>query len=591
MLLRNARAKLLELKKAVAAGPLAKAIAAAEAALAAPTSAEPAPAAGSGTECRLLASSELRVETSTNRTDARRILDGDLSTYWQADSAGEAGGRTVSLTTSTPGVKLGKLEFYAKEFGSSYEARKMDLYTKASLHSDWVRVKTDVALPASDGWITLLTDAEASDAEGYKMVVTSCNGGTNCRVAAMRVYQKLGGSSNALAALEHAIVAAAGNQHVCAALNRQAIALVAPLKKAAVEAPLRAALANAEAALSSGPSAASGADSAADRRDDQKIDFQDLTGLGTQPRKLSNEYASKGVTFAGNAAGVCKGTDEGDPGNWSANGTSGSRFYGFNTKGQHLTLTFAAAVHSLQLDLICGRHASSCVAEVKARRSGSGDWFRVHSRLCFSPSDASAKTVRTSVPITALKIERIAGESSFGLDNIRLSFRAAVTASTASLEHALEYLERAVSEATGQSVDSVLLSNARAKIQPLKLAIAELPLRAALDAAIAADAAALGGVAAGGVASSAGADEAIQAGDLVFCKSFDRDGSHRFVVAETLRDRLVVQSCKGDREVASRSDVTLLAKRPQMDSEVRWQQINPPARSRFALMPLLCSER
>lgn len=60
-------------------------------------------------------------------------------------------------------------------------------------------------------------------------------------------------------------------------------------------------------------------------------------------------YSGAGITFAGGNAGTWGGNSNGDPGNWSVDGTNGPQFLGFN--GPYVdTLTFSSSITSFRAD-------------------------------------------------------------------------------------------------------------------------------------------------------------------------------------------------------------------------------------------------
>ena len=231
-LLSEARSKLALVKKAATEAPLRAATAAAVAALM-----PPAPTVASGPP---------NVKTSSNRSNAGRIIDGNVEgSYWQSD-----GDRVVELSSSAPGVPLGKLEIYCRRFGHSYEARVVELYKKTGARSPWSRVKS-MSLPASGGWKTLLSEAEAGSADHFKVDISDCDGGTNCRIAGMRVSGNCdSGASSltaALAALEEAI-AAGTSASLPASLLNEAKRQVPQLKKRSASHALEVAMAGTDKA-------------------------------------------------------------------------------------------------------------------------------------------------------------------------------------------------------------------------------------------------------------------------------------------------------------------------------------------------------
>lgn len=78
------------------------------------------------------------------------------------------------------------------------------------------------------------------------------------------------------------------------------------------------------------------------------INFDDLPN-GTQ---VNNQYSALGATFSQTNWGVVGGMSEGDPGNWSLDGTNGPHFLGFNGSPSYMqSILWANQITGFSLDV------------------------------------------------------------------------------------------------------------------------------------------------------------------------------------------------------------------------------------------------
>ena len=122
---------------------------------------------------------------------AENLLDGTTETYWESNGA-----RRVELKSGTAGARLGMLEIYLKAFGHSYEARAVKIHKRTGGSGDWTLVK-EMRLEIDGGWTELLSESEAGAADHFKIDITSCDGGADCRIAALRVGGSAGDGGEA----------------------------------------------------------------------------------------------------------------------------------------------------------------------------------------------------------------------------------------------------------------------------------------------------------------------------------------------------------------------------------------------------------
>ena len=153
------------------------------------------------------------------------------------------------------------------------------------------------------------------------------------------------------------------------------------------------------------------------------IDFQDLPSeyAGNAQKRLSSEYASKGVTFEDKTYGVKGGTGEGDPGNWAIHGTRGSRFLGFNGKDQYFKMSFDRAATKCTFDVICANRDRARTGTIEVIGE-SGQVLRSQD-FTMEPSE-SPHTVTLDGPMRGVKVTKTDQGSAMGIDFIRIDFTA-----------------------------------------------------------------------------------------------------------------------------------------------------------------------
>ena len=134
---------------------------------------------------------EVTCASASRERPASNLLDGDLESYWQSN-----GTRSIELKSSTAGAPLGKLEIYLKRFGSKYEPRVVEIRKRRGGSGSWALVK-EVRLEIDGGWTELISASEAGNADQFKIDITDCDGGADCKVTALRVSGGSAGSGGA----------------------------------------------------------------------------------------------------------------------------------------------------------------------------------------------------------------------------------------------------------------------------------------------------------------------------------------------------------------------------------------------------------
>ncbi len=82
-----------------------------------------------------------------------------------------------------------------------------------------------------------------------------------------------------------------------------------------------------------------------------------LAGNNNVP--ITDLYKPAGVTFGASNAGTWGGTSNGDPGNWSLQGTNGSNFLGNNSAPYTTSIIFTSPVNNVSLDVSRSNGSSS----------------------------------------------------------------------------------------------------------------------------------------------------------------------------------------------------------------------------------------
>ena len=134
-----------------------------------------------------------------------------LETYWQ--SSGQSGQHWIEIASPRPGWPLGAIELHVKDF-DNYSPSRLLLLTRtgADETTRWTPTKV-VALSLTEGWVTLLTAAEAGSADRVRVEIHSNHDhGIDSKVAALRVGGAMTAAASALLiVLETALEAA----HAC----------------------------------------------------------------------------------------------------------------------------------------------------------------------------------------------------------------------------------------------------------------------------------------------------------------------------------------------------------------------------------------
>ena len=139
------------------------------------------------------------------------LAPAQLETYWQ--SSGQSGQHWIELASPRPGWPLGAIDLHVKDF-DNYSPSRLLLLTRtgADETTRWTPTKV-VALSLTEGWVTLLTAAEAGSADRVRVEIHSNHDhGIDSKVAALRVGGAMTAAASALLlVLETALEAA----HAC----------------------------------------------------------------------------------------------------------------------------------------------------------------------------------------------------------------------------------------------------------------------------------------------------------------------------------------------------------------------------------------
>ena len=179
---------------------------------------------------------------------ASRLLDTDITTYWQSNDSGSRRPHWIELTSAQDGVPLGELSWYIKDFGS-YTPQDILVKKRVGADARWDAGKS-ITLPSSpEGWRTLLSAAEMGTADRVRVeVLSNLRGPCDSKVAGVRTSDSGKGILVALeAAISRAEAEAQALDAAGVALIGDAKAAVAPLRQAVAEWPLRAAMAELKA--------------------------------------------------------------------------------------------------------------------------------------------------------------------------------------------------------------------------------------------------------------------------------------------------------------------------------------------------------
>lgn len=156
------------------------------------------------------------------------------------------------------------------------------------------------------------------------------------------------------------------------------------------------------------------------------ITFDDISA-GSQP---AEQYASRGVHFSSGSFGVVAGIANGDPGNWSLNGTAGPYFLGFNGNPSYgATVTFDSAVPTVSVDV--SRSNGSSGGDTFTLTAFSGATQVATQTLSLASINVWQTATVFSSSITSVQfLGSGGGFHPYGLDNLQIGTQAIPESST-----------------------------------------------------------------------------------------------------------------------------------------------------------------
>ena len=163
---------------------------------------------------------------------ASRLLDTDITTYWQSNDSGSRRPHWIELTSAQDGVPLGELSWYIKDFGS-YTPQDILVKKRVGADARWDAGKS-ITLPSSpEGWRTLLSAAEMGTADRVRVeVLSNHQHGIDSKVVGVRTEGSCGLAGFAILASLESACASGHSCGVDKALLKRASKMVRPLQLA-----------------------------------------------------------------------------------------------------------------------------------------------------------------------------------------------------------------------------------------------------------------------------------------------------------------------------------------------------------------------